>query len=109
MGGFPPQRLNGLAHNKAVVADKTGGRGCLSAPLTPPFYGHTTTAMHDNEYTPLLPPRPSCDLPNTSRRFALGASNVLPGRRKPDVLRLGIVGMQGSMVIRLRLSMPDIE
>ena len=26
----------------------------------------------------------------------------LPGRRKPDVLRPGIVGMRGSMVVRLR-------
>ena len=36
-------------------------------------------------------------------RFALGASNQrLPGRRKHDVLRPGIAGMRGSMVIRLR-------
>ena len=29
----------------------------------------------------------------------------MPGRRKPDVLRPGIVGMRGSMIIRLRLCM----
>ena len=45
----------------------------------------------------------SCDSPNTSRRFTLGASNAyVPGWRKPDVLRPGIVGMRGAMVIRLR-------
>ena len=40
--------------------------------------------------------------PNISRRFALGASNALPSQSKPDVLRPSIVGMRGSMVIRLR-------
>ena len=34
---------------------------------------------------------PSCDSPNTSRCFALGAGQCLRGRRKPDVLRPGIV------------------
>ena len=28
--------------------------------------------------------------------------HYLPGWLKPDVLRLGVVGMRGSMVIRLR-------
>ena len=42
---------------------------------------------------------PSCDSPNTSRRFALGARKCLPHRCITDRLRPGIAGMQGSMVL----------
>ena len=53
-----------------------------------------------NKWVP--PPLPSCDSPSTSRRFALGATNARLVGGKPDVLRPGIVGMRGSMLIRLR-------
>ena len=45
---------------------------------------------------------PSCDSPNTSGRFALGASNVCMVGENPRVLRPGIAGMRWSMVIRSR-------
>ena len=45
---------------------------------------------------------PSSDSRNTSRRFRAWCERCLPGRRKPDVFRLGVVGMRGCMVIRLR-------
>ena len=45
---------------------------------------------------------------NTSRRSALGARCVCLVGEKPDVLLPGIVGMRGSMVVRLRPRM-DIE
>ena len=44
-------------------------------------------------------PRQPFDLPNTSRRFALGASNVCLVGENADVLRPGVVGMRGSTVI----------
>ena len=46
---------------------------------------------------PLFPVSPS-----TSRRFAFGTRQCLPGRRKPEVLRPDIAGVRGSMVKRLR-------
>ena len=43
----------------------------------------------------------------TARR--VWCEQCLPGRRKPDVLRHGIVGMPGSMVIHPNAAMNDIE
>ena len=43
--------------------------------------------------------------PNTSRRFALGASNIRQVDDKPNVLHPGLVGMRGSMAIRPGLRM----
>ena len=43
---------------------------------------------------------PPCDSPNTSRRFALGASNACLVGQKPDELRPGIIGMRRPMVMR---------
>ena len=46
---------------------------------------------------------PSCDSPNTSQRFALGASNVCLVAENPTCsVPVLCVGMRGSMVIRLR-------
>ena len=61
-------------------------------------YGHTPTAMHG-----LSAPPPPLDSTNTSRGFALGASNVyLVGENESDVLSPGVIGIRGSVVIRLR-------
>ena len=51
----------------------------------------------------------SYDPSNISRRFALGARDVCLGRRKLDVLRPGIVGMRGLIVLRLRLCMKRVH
>ena len=49
---------------------------------------------------------PSCDSPNISRRFALGARDVCLVGETPDVLRPpDIAAMRGSMALRLRLCM----
>ena len=42
---------------------------------------------------------PSGGSPNTSRRVALGANNGCPVGKIPEVLRPGIAGMRGSMVL----------
>ena len=47
---------------------------------------------------------PSCDSPNTSRRFALGASNICLVGENPASSVQAQLGMRGSMVIRLRPS-----
>ena len=47
----------------------------------------------------------SCRLPNTPRRFALGARDVRLVGDNPAVLRPSIVETRGSTVIRLRLCM----
>ena len=49
------------------------------------------------------PPSPSCDSPNTPRRFVFGARDVSLIGENPTVLRPDVVGMRGSMVIRVRL------
>ena len=83
-------------------------------------YGHTTTAMHDNEYAPPPTDLTICKKVRSHKRSLVGCN--LPFMRlrehltalrawcklmsawsvKPDVLSPGIVGMRGSMVIRLR-------
>ena len=45
---------------------------------------------------------PSCDSPNTSRRFSLGASNVCLVGDNPTCSISDMVGVRGSMVIRLQ-------
>ena len=59
---------------------------------------------------PPPPPHPSRDSPNT-HLTALRAwcTRCLPGWCKPDVLRPGIVGTRGSMVIRLRQCMKCVH
>ena len=53
---------------------------------------------------------PSCDSPNTSRRFALGASNVcLVGENPTFSVPVLYEGVRGSLVVHTTAAMHDIE